>query len=46
MKYDFRVVGEAPKPDRLGLQLLADGKARIEVRRRDAEIDLDQLTAS
>lgn len=46
MKYDFRVVGDEPKPERLGVQLLADSKARVEFRRREAEIDLDQLTAS
>lgn len=46
LKYDFRVVGKAPKPEKIGLQLMADSKAVLEVRRREPEIDLDSLVVS
>lgn len=46
MKYDFRLVGPECKIEKIGTGMLADSKAKLEVRRREPEIDLDNLEVS
>lgn len=42
MNYDIRLKGDVPETVRVGFELIAPS-AKIQVRRRKAEIDLDQL---